>query len=84
MKDTEDSDAFSEVEHKHIKSSRSLDYARVKSIVQFTMIYASQQKNTSILARKAPISMLSRRKTPETQQVADYKHVRRTSELVLR
>ena len=55
MKKTGESDAFSEVEHKHGDRVTSIQHARVNR----SIIYVTRHE------RKAPINKLSRRKTPK-------------------
>ena len=73
MKKIKETDGFFKLEHRHDYSITSLECARVnKSIIYVT---------THV--RKAPIHMLSRRKTPKTQQVECFTHTRITGEILV-
>ena len=68
-KESEGSDAFTEVEHKHENPVVSLDYASINK----STIYVTMHK------RKAPINMLSCSKAPKTQQMEHCQHSRKAS-----
>ena len=64
MRKTEESNAFSEVEHRHDNPVASLEYAHVN-------------KSVAMRERKAPISMFSRSK--ECNKLRGFKHMKITS-----
>ena len=69
MKKPEESDGALQVKHRHGNSVTTFKYACVHKSIRYIVMRE----------KKTPIYKLFRSKTPKTQQICHYRHVRKTS-----